>query len=528
MALGAQKSGNLSALTDLAVRQFAAFGRALKIAAADLESPRTEMHGTFLAVRTDVWIYDIDMSGNQTFRPTANYSYMNLSTKNSRRLTDYNPYASPQKVDDLIQTANSLAISLDRNKSLSKRIFKKETLVGGRCGGELLFRDGRFLTRLSGEADRYFQVIFDRDSMPIRIDTNIQSDECKRLIQLLFQEIVRNERQTVLPLKSEPLTFGTFFSPMEYRFESGAHTYEGEDFLQPAAKENPFKLNDFTGSSVDLRIDGHFDAQKRTDLVDHAAWRKTDDYRFWKFYFWNRYGRIGGVRGNWIDETKSWELPNIKVEHHNLEGYRLVGGDPTETKEAILSDGKTYIFPFAISRQLDFNFYKDLENCTVAAFTTHGGPIQDRFQLARGRDIWFMPATIQNKLGRGNLRHLIFESCGAMGCFKEERAGAAYLSLASEWLPATYVNGLRTACGGDGEMDTSGCGGWSFFEKYNKGSSISDSWLIAMVNESASSNNPVTVSYGATLEETLSTLADGRFSSERASAKYSAASVWVS
>jgi hypothetical protein len=510
-------------LDRLAASQLSFFGRGCGIPPEDLQNPKIGNHGTWLVALTDKWVYHVDVSGNQTLRPISNLPQVLPGLGHEGM-----PEPSSVRAASLLKTTKELrsALGLDQQGNLTQTTVKQELIFLNRPGGSVKTFGGRYLVRLSdADNNQYLEVIFDSDYKPMRVDTTLLSSDAKRLSAALMRAFRRSGAAVPLREESAPFSLATFFDPSEYRFEVDASAFEGAPFLDPALTQNPFQHDNFDDATSNLLVNGHFSATGRTDFVDVESWMRTQDFKFWQFEFWSRCGHVGGARGNWDRLKNSWQRPDVQVFHHPLKDYRLIGGEPSELKTFTLSDNRDYQFPTATSKQLETKFRSDLEQCTVGVFLTHGGPLSDVLQLRRGLDVWFIPGSQQIKFGTGKLRHLFFNSCGAMESFKGKEEGNRYLTLFKEWIPARFVQGLRTACGMDGNADTSGQSGWRFFGPYNQGNSISDAWRRSAINESRT-NAPVTVSYGATPIEALSTLLDGRFASERVEPLWSSSSVW--
>ena len=95
---------------------------------------------------------------------------------------------------------------------------------------------------------------------------------------------------------------------------------------------------------------------------------------------------MGAFRGNYLERRGrvGWEYPQHRlVQHRSLGAYRLVEGEPRQTKVIQHSDGPVK-YPHAVGRHLDASFYRDLEQCHVAFVFTHGGPIDGVYQVQRG------------------------------------------------------------------------------------------------------------------------------------------------
>lgn len=216
---------------------------------------------------------------------------------------------------------------------------------------------------------------------------------------------------------------------------------------------------------------------------------------------------MNGVRGNWDASRGQWSNPQVVVaRHHNIDFYNSADGRNT---------GDT--------QELEPRFYQDLEDCHVALFSGHGGPVNGWPQISGGTHGWFALGLGPYLLGEGNLRHLMLEGCGVLSYWRD-RPGRL---LTQRWLAAEFIDGLRTVSGFDGEYLGNDRNGWRFFGRYHQGQSIGDAWAFAAIDE-CPDDAPVTVAYGATEQEALSALWDGGFSTNRTSALWAAAGLWAS
>ena len=512
----------ISDLGKFAASELQRFGRAIGVPQEQLDTPKVAFHGAFVKAVTNNWIYQFNAGGEQTIRPVSNVPLMiSELTRNSQSSSLDN------SEDRLIIAAKKLASVLGfGDDTIFKTTLKKqEILFVVECknlGQSSQWCNGRFMVRLKADGNQYFQVLFD-DNKVVRVDTNFQTASAKNAGSLLFHQIQSGPNASLVKGLDGNITFGTFFDPSEYRFEESAETFEGIPYLDPKATTNPFEHDNFDAAPF-LSVHGHFDASSRTDLVDYRAWANTGDGKYWQFYqFSENGGREGGVRGTFDSKTQAWSVPNITVAHHPLKNYRLVGGEPVETKSFTLSDNQAHQFPADTSRQLEPQFYQDLEACTAATFSTHGGTINNTLQLRRGLDVWFCLGNTDSKFGSGQLRHLFLTGCGGTDCFGQNKGDPN--TLVSYWLTAKYVDGLQTLCGVDGVSVMGGGTGFHFFQPYNEDQSISESWWRGMIDE-CDSNAPVTVSYGTTRDEAITILADGRFSKQKSAPNFAAASVW--
>ena len=500
-------------LGKLAAAQLQVFGSAMGVPVEQLRNAKVADYGTFVMAVTNNWIYTADVAGNQALRPVSN-----LSLFSSGLTKQTEPLTSPVRVDSLTELSQKLAGTLgcDHDQSLAEKVVKREILTSRLCAANSLqFYEGRFLIRLCTKDNlSYFQVMCDHNYRPIRVETNVQTQEALHLSELLFKSAESSSLQLrQLRDGTSQMTLGTFSSPMEARFPEDAYSAEGETFLNSTiSRKNPFTSGDFDTSNF--------------NFLDVEAHRRSQDYKSNAYRWWKLSGEVGTVRGNWSAKTNSWDKPNIGIAHHSLEDYTLVGGEPTQRKDIVLSDHKSHTRPFASSRQLEARFYQDLGQCQIAMFFTHAGKIQDALQLARGIDVWVKLGNADYKLGTGNTRHLFFYGCSTMGAIKEHGEDhAPFSTLFDEWMPARYVNGLRTVCGVDGLEVSGNVDGWHFFSRYNKGDSISDAYTLGSL-DGFNGHCPVTISYGSTQDDALATLADGRFSSEAALPTWAFASMW--
>ena len=381
----------VSELDHLVLSQFSLFGSAIGISSAELENPQIENHGNFIQAATSKWIYRIDAAGLQTFKPVSNLSAINSSINDT-----------PQKdvnLEQLTYDAKGIASSLglDKDARLTMFIVRKEKILVGQCGNldSVRTTDGRYLVkwRDKNNLNYCFRVIFDPNLSPVRIDTNVTTPTSQQVAQTLRVNLANGADAISLKAQAKDMGITTFFDPSEYRFELGALSVEGFDFQDLHTLKNPFQHDNFEAAPYLLTNTKGHNIPERTDLVDVAAWLRTEDGKFWQYHGWDKTGRMGGIRGSWDSSKQVWQR-NVPILHKNLGDYTLLAGEPSETKDFTLTDGKVHAFPAASSQQLDQRYYKDRESNTVAAFYSHGGAIGDVFQLRRGLDVWFIPGDI--------------------------------------------------------------------------------------------------------------------------------------
>ena len=168
----------------------------------------------------------------------------------------------------------------------------------------------------------------------------------------------------------KPLALGCFFDPDEYRFEITALSVEGERFLDLYQAANPFGRDDY-----DLH---------RPHQVSARHYSESGDYHWWCWTWWQRYGRVGGFRGNWLKKGSKagWQYAHNHLLHHrSLASYGLVEGSPRQTKVIERPNEPPVEFPHAVDRHLEPAFYRDLEQCHVAFMFSHGGRLRDFYQM---------------------------------------------------------------------------------------------------------------------------------------------------
>lgn len=468
------------------------------------EVPIVTIFTTYAQASGNKWTLIVDCYGNRIFRPVSLYIHMNPLLKEKGQQESQVTEVHEVIIKKLMERTASYARQFTQTDMAWHTVttMKKEVLLQSECPKAVSFHNGRYFVRLSNpDNTSFFQMLYTPQGKSLRVDTNIPNPAVSRLRDLL---ISYNSETPPPNSTTDPIVMGTFYDPDEYRFIFEASNYAGKDFLDSAKKENPFRR---TGPEFWFGIQKYFECEEQ---------------KHWCWYWWNINGRMNGIRGNWSQSRNSWDFPNISVAfNRNLADYGYNNAGVSETKELKL-DGIIYTYPHGVSKTLENRFYEDLEGCHISVICTHGGFIEDRMQIRQRQDVWFLLNSDNNKLGNGKLRHLFIHACSTMNCFKEKLGQA----MVREWMPARYVNGLNTICGGDGNHDTIERDGWRFFGRYNKQDSISDAWAFATIDESLA-NAPVTVAYGQTQNAAGKSLFEGRFSAQRVDPKYSAGSVWV-
>lgn len=466
-------------------------------------APMLAAHATFWRCTDGETSLTIDLRGNASYARVAGWSPGAAGGNASSRPADNNA---------LVRKTRELAtpwLSADTTRS-TKAVLKRETLLLAELpAGALAEVPGRTIVRLTGPNDigeGSFQAVFDPEGRLLRFDIAFANARTKDLCN---RGLLAKMDAVKPSAKVGPLTLGCFFDPSEYRFEISAFSVEGEPFLDLKQSSNPFTHD-------------HFDL-KHADRVSVERYRKSQDYHWWCWAWWQHYGCVGGFRGNSLEGEGQarWEFADHQLLHHrSLASYQTVQGPPRKTKTIQQSDGPI-AYPFAAGQTFKPSFYRDLEQCHVAWIFTHGGPIQGAYQIRRGLDVWVKLAPPGRKLGVGKLRHLFLDGCAAFTYRREPQSA----HLLKTWIRQTPANGLCTVCGVDGEASLLDRSGWRFFGHYNKGESVSDAWAFAMLDEFVG-NSPATAAYGRTTGEAVETLLRGRFTDEKAASKAVAISIW--
>lgn len=496
-------------LKNLVAHQMKKFGTALGIPAEEIQKPQVERHGAFIISMTEKHVYCVDMGGNQIFRPREVAPYFTQAFSKNKLA------GSEGSANNWRQVCTSLGLE---PSGLTVPIKKSETLfLCDRSGGKISSCQGRTSIRMTDTPNNQYFQITSFDSKPIRIDTNLpclETEKIKGQLRLVIADSSSTPGNTKVasPKDSAVMTVGTFYDPHEYEFKVNAVSYGGEEALRLGSTRNPFKPINYDLRSI--------------NFVDPDEYMSTPDYKYWCYQWWTRNGQVGGLRGNYNPGTATWDNPNVNVKQFPLKNYGVVGGLALEQHNVTLSDGKTYPCPLGYNQRLDSSFDRDLEQCTIAAFFTHGGPVAAKsgdlyYNLRRGLDIFFTFPSPNANLGQGQLRHVFLQGCSGMEHYNRKSQTSLLLYL----LKDASISGLRTICGVDGGLKGLDRDGWKIAGLINKGDSISESWRNASIDESRV-NCPVTVSYGGTSEEALSTLGDGRFSTRKTMPAFSAASDW--
>ncbi len=482
----------LPATSELGILTRAQYTRLASVLTTNQAAPVGRLAHNGVRAETSEWTYDGDAAAGQRFRCAVTL-----------------PHADPRSAAPFPDDAAFIVVSnevrqawLDTTWNYARDLVglaaspdwreevKREIVFLRIPEGQFRKLPGRRLVRLYKEAasEHYVQMLYADTGLPLAFESRVATPVTERIAMRLLDALAAGTAFDV----ADPLSarLGTFYDPGEWRFEQTAYSYEGRSFLDPMGRSNPFR--------PDL---------DPPDIDTLPEYLNSEEYRSWCWYWWHLYGRVNGMRGNWNASRGQWCNSQVVVaRHHNLDFYNSADGRNT---------GDT--------QELEPAFYQDLEDCHVALFSGHGGPVNGWPQMSGGSHGWFAWGLGPYRLGDGNLRHLMIEGCGILSYWRD-RPGRV---LAQRWLAADFIDGLRTVSGFDGEYIGSDRNGWRFFGRYHQGQSLGDAWAFAAMDE-CPDNAPVTVAYGATEQEALSTLWDGRFSTNRASPLWAAAGLWVS
>ena len=457
----------------------------------------------------------VDLRGRVSFRSS-------LSWGTDYPLSSFSPVkpgapkeAIDQTTSELVQRAEAIAQDLlMADMSQIEVIIKRERLlVSPVPNAAPLYCDGRILIRLQiPHSDNYFQIMFEPTGQVSRFDCFIQKDKLKPKYAGVFKvaEAIKPSNQYKKFAECEKaLTLGTFYSSKENRFPIATRSWSGEPFLEPKLKCNPF-------------VKDIVPYPKSQDKLENYL--GSDAYKWWAYYWWDLYGRVGAFRGNCVSKSQNlWTSDNQSVLSRDLMSYGLQEGLPEKTAYFELPSGQEGYFPQGVNLNMKAGFFDDLEKCNVAYIYTHGGPINGILQLQPALDLWVTIFPLSGGLGKGCLRHLLIEACGTFTFFHPKDKECDH--LLSTWVEKARLEGLVTVSGVDGGHGGLDRNGWRFFGYYNKYESICDSWAFSMLDEDANLL-PVTAAYAETPEEAIKTLLFGRFTLKPAENKWIAVSTW--
>lgn len=533
------------------------------VAPDDEKIPEAEFIGHHIQVSSENWVYVLDDTGQQIFRPRNMYPHIESSLFSEiPSLSEWKKWTVPQStIDEATRVAmaalatnylGDLIVDVETKRELIalKYLDSPETPMTYHEGRtKILFRpetpDAPLIerTRTQFTNDPEGRPIIQAETVyspprshetaislahgrVLRVDSVFLTPDDRAVVELFRDGLMNGYIKGVYP-QIAPMVFGTFFQNDEWRFPFSAHTWEGEDFITTSEPDciltglcNPYQFEPIPycthlGLFDDPRV--VFDDFRTTNAYKHEYWH---NWQFW--------GRRNGIRGNCEDydvftqTCLDWEIDNWIIRHNDLGNYGWLCPDPdtpppfcvAEYSDWFYCTGETTVFPSGGGYTMRDAFYSDLEESHVAMLTAHGGPAWgiDYYQFQPYRGIWaYVHTAGLDGLGKGNLRHLFLSSCAGMNMNEEEP-----YYLADVWLNNHVADGIRSVFGTDGAFYASPFEeGLMFFRYYHSGDSVNESWSnMALTIDSH--NVPVGVGYGDNPFDALASLLDQRFSRTRA------------
>jgi hypothetical protein len=528
------------------------------IAPEDESLPKVAFIGNHVEVSSRHWVFVLDSTGHRIFRPLVTYPHIKHAFD-----TDIGPFLGewletpvPQATLEEAKILAMTTLGANYMRYLVANVIARRELMASKPldGSMLKHHEGRtvvlfnppvpledyvesYRTTFTLGPDGNPLVTVEPISVPpssyetsitfapggraIRVESDFLTPDVREVLDVYHEGLTTGMIPGRAYYQDNNFRFGTFFSHEEFRFEITAYSWEGEKFLNT---DDPYCIPEYTEECNPYwpfyPWDWCYNAFWAPD-VDRFI-RQTRSYKYYVWDWWNLNGRKNGIRGNWDDNTQSWDHNDVKVIlHKDLRSYSVV--EPvTETKNITTCDGIDLTVPRSVGNKMEDKFFQDLERCHAAFFNTHGGTCpfhrvtgpERVYQIKRNGDIW-IPLHEEGDpgLGSGNLRHLFLETCSSMNWIYGPSKGG-YRNLESDWMNGHVADGIRTICGHDGDGAGADRSGWRFFGYYHLGDSISQSWFNEMLKENPC-QHPVVIAYGSTLDEAAETLYDGRLSKER-------------
>jgi hypothetical protein len=530
------------------------------VAPEDETTIAVEFIDNYVKVSSQQWVYILDNTGQQIFKPINIYPHIVGSfSKDISPILD--EWKEQPVSEDTINMANELALSIFGKSYIYPGVGAKigasrELIVSKAADAEMVKHyEGRTmvnfiplvpddLTRTAYESSiintpdgltltsvkpldsppRAFEtgISFSPEGHLVRAESTFQTPEVQDIVDYLNEDLERGIISRPVFEYEPDLRFGSFFGGHEWRFELTAYSWESEQFLDPTqigvclpGRDNYYdECNPYYPYDSFEWCHNAFLAPDVNTYIRQTQWYKYDFWREWSIF-----GKTNGIRGNWLNTTNSWEIDTVSVvRHQDLSTYDVVGGTtltgPYKTCEPVYltvprDDPGTL-------NVLEQEFYDDLEACHVAMINTHGGYAwcDISYQFQSKPDVWVsLHREGDDGLGRGNLRHLFLLTCSSMQWNHGPKHGES-INLFSDWMNGHIADGIRTICGYDAGSEGYHSNGFKFFESYRKGDSISQSWFNMGLKESLR-NIPVVVSYGTNEAEAATTLFDGKFTKTR-------------
>ncbi len=529
--------------------------------AKDVTEPRAEFIGDHIEVASESWVYVLDNVGQQLFRPKSVYPHLRESFLHdiSQNLPRWIHDPVPQnRIDQAKEFALSM-VGADYLKNPEVKITPARELIASKSSkSETIDRhyEGRtvvmftpptpadqmvkgYSTVMSPQAvvetrpidlpGRGYEtaVTFSPSGNVVRMNSAFLTPEARRIIDV-FNEGLRIHAIKGRLYDFDPdIRFGSFFGPDEWRFESTAYSWEGQDFVttnEPFCPSTWYLWDECNPFYQEYVLEWYPCLDPIYPDFSNIWTALYYKYDYWQW--WNNKGRTNGVRGNFIPSTQSWELPSYDVaKHKSLKTYGITDPSNLPTMDWDHCDGnREHDVPSVGGKKLEQAFYDDLEWNHIAVISTHGGTAfcqppphgqsLDFYQFLKERDLWVSLHRPEDKgLGYGSLRHLFLATCSSMNWNHGPKHGDSP-NLVSDWMNGHIADGIRTICGADGPLAGSHMSGFKFFNMYRFGDSITQAWFDMIMDE-CTCNIPVTVAYGSTEDEAAINLFDGRFTKTR-------------
>ena len=183
---------------------------------------------------------------------------------------------------------------------------------------------GRTIVRFLGQDGGFFQAVFDPETALLRVDLAVADAPTLDLCDLAILARLSAKGK---PAIKTPLNLGCFFDPGEYRFEINAFAVEGEPFLDLYQELNPLARRirlEGSPPGVGARLSRL--ARLSILVLDVVGAIRPR-------------GRLPGKLSRTTRPGRMGVSQHRLVQHRSLGAYRLVEGEPRQTKVIQHSDG---------------------------------------------------------------------------------------------------------------------------------------------------------------------------------------------
>jgi len=559
-------------MADFAIETFGSF-RDL-VDSGDDSTPKAEFIGNHVEVSSENWVYVLDITGQQIFRPKYAFPHMvstftsdigpimsrwlkepvRESKINEAKRHAFNAFGANYLEDVTIKAAPVRELIASRNidAGATKHYEGRTLVLFSRTNPDELMVPS-YQTSVVPDAEglpkakttqidiprKPFETIitFAPNGNLMRLQSTFLTEQVREMVEFFRDYINAGLIKGKAYLFDPNLRLGTFFGPDEWRFETTAFSFESMDFL---TNNEPYCADCFSDCNPYWK--DWFWTQYpclNDPSVDFNSLWSTQWFHYDMWGWWCHYGRNNGIRGNCQDydavtqSCKSWARNDVTVIHRDLSTYPLAALCPTPSLPWFLCKPKEYLYEHCdgfyyphlggVRYTMGGQFYDDLESCHVAMIGTHGGMVScESYQFEKEYHIWVhLHFEGLEGLGHGNLRYLFLASCSSMNWNHGPKHGEPE-NLGKDWFNNHIADGIRLVCGSDGVSAGMHITGLRFFKFYNAGDSISQAWFNTEFDKCKDAgghpcNVPVAVAYGSTEEETAMTLFDERqFKKDRA------------